>query len=376
MLKMRDHLKNIALVLMSFILILSIIEIGMRFLNVRIVTKRTPSRALFWVPLPFEVGTNSEIRFKKNERLREIVVYHQKIEYETIYKTNNEGFEDDEDYKWITDPNNLGPRYVFVGDSFTAGSGGYSSVSSLRKKLSSQGRHIEIYNFGIPGTGIFNFDALLRTYASKGHFSHIVVVAISNDFYRRHFNPIEKNSDVYLCPHNRQSCGSEYIIGHILPRTLSDNQNYRFLDLPKTQSSKPDLEQYENAQSLDFKNSALLLWARSAVRRTPFVRGFLHRLSNKKPKKLSKVRFTPLQRIRDRFPDVKLYFIHLPEVFEVEQNNYDIDIENQVKSIGFDYFPALKRCQFSRELFYPNDSHPNMKGYQLIERCISDYLFR
>jgi hypothetical protein len=68
--------------------------------------------------------------------------------------------------------------------------------------------------------------------------------------------------------------------------------------------------------------------------------------------------------------------IHLPEKKEVAMNKYILDdIGEEVERYGITYFPALIHCEWSHDMFFLNDKHPNRFGYENISCCVSDYLF-
>jgi hypothetical protein len=82
-----------------------------------------------------------------------------------------------------------------------------------------------------------------------------------------------------------------------------------------------------------------------------------------------------LHKIQNEFPSAEIDLIHLPQKYEVLTNNYYINIADQVADMGVNYYPALKNCSWSMDMFFTRDGHPNSRGYENITKCVSGYLF-
>ena len=82
-----------------------------------------------------------------------------------------------------------------------------------------------------------------------------------------------------------------------------------------------------------------------------------------------------LETIRKEFPDKTIHLVHLPEKEEVEAKNYEVEVAEIASDLDVNYFPALKACDWSIDLFHPNDTHPNKAGYKRVTDCVEQYLF-
>jgi hypothetical protein len=81
-----------------------------------------------------------------------------------------------------------------------------------------------------------------------------------------------------------------------------------------------------------------------------------------------------LSDLREAFPDKTMRFIHLPSMRELEEGEYDLDLEDDIVKLGIEYFPAMTACSWPEGMFIPEDGHPNATGYAAISSCISNYL--
>jgi len=78
----------------------------------------------------------------------------------------------------------LSRPYAFVGGSFTAGfHGGKPWVPALRKDM--QADNTEIYNLGASGTGVEHLYRLLKSVEKELKITHILILAISDDFRQK-----------------------------------------------------------------------------------------------------------------------------------------------------------------------------------------------
>jgi len=128
-------------------------------------------------------------------------VYDGSIEYDVRYHTNNLGFIDDRDYPDPTATPPTSQQYAVVGNSFTAGiHGGKPWVPALRADLTAALGQTEVYNLGVEGTGMQHFADLLVSFARDRPFTHVVIVAISNDFQRPRWRPEMAPDGLHFCP--------------------------------------------------------------------------------------------------------------------------------------------------------------------------------
>jgi len=317
---------------------------------------KSPTRFILWSDPSFETDSFGAVTLAKNNLIREVAIYDGKIEYDTTYKTNSLGAIDHFDYVENTDvllPSQR--RYIFVGDSFTAGSGGYAWVKDLRDQVLLSKKKASFYNFGVPGIGLPHFEKILKSVSLKLNFTDIFIVAITNDFQRHYWVPSKTNDIMSFCGIN----GYCRKIGLLMRRDAS---------LPDMmhQIAHSDLRNQETSTSTRKKLHILQLMGKVRLQ---------------KPKKsnsesLSEIDFSPLQEIRLAFPQVNIYLIHLPEIDEVVIGSYRIDLEERITSMKVHYFPAFYKCNWSRHMFYEKDGHPNRSGYDNILNCIDQHFFQ
>jgi hypothetical protein len=318
-----------------------------------------------WSSPTFEVDACGAVTFAKNAYIREVAVYNDTIEYDMGYKTNNFGFVDDIDYNKNEIQNDNPQLYAFVGDSFTAGSGGQPWVLELRKKLRSAKMDIMIYNFSIPGAGLRHFLKLLETNLRKLTFTHIVILAISNDMNRPYYVPITENGKVYFWApdrETREAClNADRPTGIIIGRNATEREI-----IARVKSIK---RQRNNIKTAPIKN---------ILNRSRFLALVAERLNVlflTPGSENNAIDLAPLMRIRLLYPKAKIYFIHLPSKDEVKNGKYRIDLQNSVESLRISYYPALTLSRWSEDMFYKRDPHPNNVGYRNISDCVEKILF-
>ena len=111
---------------------------------------------LMWSSPLFLMEENGAIRHLPDQEVREVAVYEGEIEYDIRFRTNNFGFIDEIDYE-PTSGNSDKRSVVFVGDSFTAGTGGGPWVAELRERVIKYSDEVLIYNLGLVGAGFEHF---------------------------------------------------------------------------------------------------------------------------------------------------------------------------------------------------------------------------
>ena len=321
-----------------------------------------PDRHIFLSSSHFQVDSVGAVRYLPKERVRMVAISNSSIEYDVEYNTNNAGFIDHQDYQPIAyEPRAAGKKFAIVGDSFAAGvHGGDPWIPRLRDAVQAEDPSVMLYNLGVEGTGPAQFRRLLVSVANEIPFDNIVIMAISDDFRRPMWRPLATNGNVYFC-----AVGvTDRVCATRLPFARIINFN----------STMPDLlrmsEEISRAHSL-FRSPILHL--EISLKQSHFVvllaRAF-KRLTGLQPPP----DYRPLREIRQQFGNLPVHLVHLPQENEVRAGHYDLDLQRVTASMGIRYFPALTRCEWSPNMFYRLDGHPNAEGYQAISNCVSKYL--
>ncbi len=349
----RGLAQNALLLFVSFAFVLGLSEVVARVL----VHFRTPrARCLLWSQPNFELDDAGAVRFARSSRVREVAVYGGRIEYDMVYPTNNMGYVDTEDYAADATPGVS--RFAFVGDSFTAGSGGYPWPAALRAKRRALDPRIAVYNLGLPAAGPRQFLASLKSASRQLTFTHIVLLSISHDLKRSIWTPRQRNGRVYF----RFEVGGKtirHLAGLETPFEASTAEILARAEAAETQRSAG-----ETAEAPELPRGSRLLWLYHDRWAAPF---------RQNPPDT----FDPsaLVAIRETFPSIPITFIHLPEKQEVEAGHYTREVRAVIESCGMRYVSALDRCRWTTDMYYPHDMHPNPKGYASIQGCVESCLF-
>lgn len=324
-------------------------------------------RSLLFSSPTFKKYSGGSIRYYPNEKIREVAVYHGKVEYDVLYSTNNLGLIDTKNYLYesIAGKN----YYAFVGDSFTAGvNGGDPWVP----KLLDNKVNAEVYNFGVSGTGFEHFYRLLHDMKDKVKITHIVIVAITDDFYRDFWHPYVSNGLINFCyidaPHT--SCQSGPIASII---TISaSEEEVRQVSKNKYKEIRAKIDEINGERSLQAKLESII-FDRSAIYYYTKVLLDTYKRTHQ-PSNIENA-IESMRKIRTEFPLAEIHLVHLPQKYEVKTKNYYINIADQISALGITYFPALEKCNWSLDMFFTKDAHPNKLGYENITKCVSGYLF-
>lgn len=117
-----------------------------------------------------------------------------------LLRTNDLGFRSEHDFVSAKDPNKL--RILLFGDSFTAGDG-VSNKYRFGDVIEAMLPDIEVYNFGLPGTGTDQHYLTYREIASRFEHDLIVIAAQVENIRRvaaRHRLSILANGEQVLIP--------------------------------------------------------------------------------------------------------------------------------------------------------------------------------
>jgi lysophospholipase L1-like esterase len=360
------------------VLCLILAEIAIRFLFSK---PEYSNRFLFWSSPHLVLDERGAVRYLPDETVRKISVFGNEIEYDQTYRTNNMGLLDTVDYEVIRDPAVTGYRIALVGDSITAGSGAPAWVPVLREQIQSEFSDVRLYNLGVSGAGIQHFYSLLESVSSDIHFTHILIIAISNDFQRPMWRPLTTSTEIRFCPFDETDgvCRKRLPVATVVDIDITRAQVAALADeLIRQRAERDAAEKNSDAYTLTglMRHSRLFdlgytlyhdmpLFA--AGERTQRVSPALKRLVVNKNIRM-------LGDIRDRFPDADIHLIHLPERHEVVSGRYDREIRGQLEPLGLAYFPALQQCSWSEDMYHVHDLHPNALGYRAITACIGKYL--
>jgi lysophospholipase L1-like esterase len=306
---------------------------------------RSASRTLFWSSPLFTMDSMGAVSYTPDTTVRQAAVYGGKIEYDVTYEINNLGLVDDQDYN----ASSARRRVAIVGDSFTEGiHGGVPWVPALRRRW--LGADTEVYNLGISATGIVQFHRLLRRVSRQVSFNEIVIVAISNDFYRDVWYSLVVDGEVKLC---RPEV------------TETDCRNAS----PVAYVAQPGDDVVGMASRLETSRVhsrlgrvATILWQRGMAWWRN--RGVMQKS------------LTALEDIWREFPDIPVTVVHVPEREEAIAGRYGLEIRAEVEQRGMAYVPALNACGWSPALYLHLDSHPNQRGYDAIARCVEEHVLK
>lgn len=323
-------------------------------------------RSLLFSSPVFKEYSGGAIRYFPKTTIREVAIYNGKLEYDVIYPTNNLGFIDTKDYVRKADARSC---YAFVGDSFTAGvNGGTPWVPKLRNDLAGR----EVYNFGVCGAGFNHFYLLMHDMKDKVKITHIAIVAITDDFYRSYWHSFENDGMISFCSENypHKQCLPKPVAG-VIPLNATKEEvraisRSTYKEIRRLTDEENLARGYKaRLEALLYDDSIIYYYARVLLD------------SRKRQRSYDNIDFAlgSLRKIRAEYPQAEIHLIHLPQKYEIMTKNYSINIAEQVKQSGVKYFPALEKCNWSLDMFFERDGHPNSTGYDNIAACVSGYLF-
>ena len=332
----------------------------------------------------FHLDHYGAVRYVPNKSIRELGVYYGQIEYDLRYQTNDMGFIDHVNYLELTESDIITNHVVFVGDSFLAGQGGNSPwVPRLRDRVRQHKNDTQIYNLGIEGAGIEHFRRLLVSVAEDISYDEIVIFAISNDFTRPFWRPLNTPGEIRLCPLGEADnvCAKRSPMATIINANATESEILQraaelgAARLTATVQSK-DRPSPEAPPNL-LRNSRLFMLIYNLYQENPLIAAGekTQRVSDALLYFAKNENFNALDRIRTSFPSTPIRLVHLPERHEVSSGHYDLDLKDHTRRLEIEYFPALTQCDWSVDMFHPNDPHPNPHGYANVSTCVENYLF-
>ncbi|MCB1870673.1 MAG: SGNH/GDSL hydrolase family protein [Gammaproteobacteria bacterium] len=299
------------------------------------------------------------IRYPPHQSVRTAMLSGRKVLFDIRFRTNDRGLLDHRDYGA---GRTNSQAWAFVGDSFAAGVGGDSPwIPRLRDEYG-----LEIYNLGIGATGIQQFPRILASEAKQLSFDEIVIIAISDDFFRPLWTPLTINDEVRICVEgeDKAHCSERPPIAFLIDPNLAESAVVTYADELRQRASYTRSTGSKLKQLL--RQSHLLLFTKRLVEAI-IIRQVLR--SGELPKSLA-----ALDKIRLDFPETRIRFIHVPDRYEAERKRYDFDPAAELEQRGIQYFDALSGCSLTPDHYLTGDQHPNQMGYEVLSRCVADYL--
>jgi hypothetical protein len=193
-------------------------------------------------------------------------------------------------------------------------------------------------------------------------FHKIVFLLITEDLYRKQWQPVERDGLLYLCPENarKKAC----LQGTSRMLVLDDND----LSIEEMLSIIEDRELIAPAQGFaDW-------WTRNTFIGSRFRPFFFDDVTADSPKPkpavLEKQLVRWLGELQTEFRDKEIVLIHLPTKEDVLQGRFNIDAASHARSVGIEYISLLEQCDFETDDYYAIDGHPNEQGYQKVLECV------
>jgi hypothetical protein len=299
-----------------------------------------------------------------------VSILEDSIEFDVVYETNRQGLIDHRDYPAAV---NSRRPFAFVGDSFTYGMGADPWVPRLRDRLQTANSDVEIYNLGVNGASVQHFRALLSSVATELPIAHIVVIPISNDFFRPWWVPVEEPDGIKMC-WDPPDCARVRPLYPIIDFDAEPTELIAwYRELRSTLvAQRPVDPLWKRA----LWQSELYLLARQRVveifdggagtpARDPY--------DLEDPARLG-INLEALAGIRRDFPALPITLAHFPQNNEVQAGRYHLELADVASQLDIDYFPALTRCSWSREMYHAANQHPNEAGYRNFADCLWQHL--
>lgn len=374
---------NLLLSMMACAVTIISAEIMLRFTSVGHYSLNR--RVLFYSRPSFVRLTQRAVAYHPNTVIRTVAIYGNHIEYDTSNRTNSLGFFDSVSYQTES---NVTPtpatsaekrKVAFVGDSFTAGSGGTEPwVSLLRRRVTNP--NLELYNLGVSGTGVQHYLPLLNELQPQLQFDAANFALISSDFFRIPWYPMIDDEGVRFCrsDQNEFNCRATtpIIIYHFDLRESQQSLLNRAQQIYAHQNTDNDSQKTFLQRSRVFNlvcdgvfgltgtNDSLLTHCPHLHRYIP---------NSYEKNTLFKQSLQVLKKIKIHHPNLQLRVLHIPEKNEVRSGRYAVNIVSEMQELDIDYVPLLFACNFDLSMFHKHDAHMNDSGYQHLAKCTSQY---
>jgi hypothetical protein len=337
--------------------------------------------ALFLSSPHFRLDERGAVRHVPDEQVRLVMLHGGKVDFDNTFHTNNLGLVDHRDY---FRGNPARRSYAFVGDSFVYGMGAEPWVPQLRDSLRASGQDIEIYNLGVSGASIQHFRKLLTSVAADVPITHIIALPISHDFYRPWWVPVRLGDKIVFC-REPDACDGDRFGGvmHIVDRGASPAAL-----LARYETLMARADELPQAHPPAGQPRHLPMWRRALYLSELYVlahdgiRGLLERFELRAPdpppsdhQEFLGINLDALAGIRADFPGTPITLVHFPEKDEIENGRYRLNLRDHAESLGIQYFPALRQCSWSPDMYHAHDGHPNAKGYANMQKCLTEHFF-
>jgi hypothetical protein len=293
------------------------------------------------------------VRYQPHAQVRYAFSTVHGLEYDVRFRTNNLGYVDERDYP-LPAP---GPRVIaFAGDSYAVGAeGGEPWVPRLREASGAT-----LYSLGTPATGVVHFERALRGFRRVAAMPEIVIVAISDDFYRPPWRPLADADGVRMCAPGSADAQCTRQLLHAVGLAPSSSEVQRAaaqLRRRLVPTPSPLRALVRRSALLRFLARLPAAWASRAGRSQAFDENV-----------------AALRAIRSQFPTAKIRFVQVPDKHESAAARYTLDVSKLLEGTGIAYFSVLASCPLSPEHYFARDNHPNAAGYRRLSACVAAYL--
>jgi hypothetical protein len=335
---------NLVMLITSCLVAVILVEL---LLRVFIIKDFKPSYYLF-MSKPALQDQETAFGFKENTLVREAAVtwYGSRFDiiYDTSFTTNTIGLVQKKPF----DPKK--EALVLVGDSFTQGSGAVPWFYRLEEQW--QNSRYQLINLGIMGTGIEQWQVMLRWFASLGKMKHIFICFITDDWKRRRC----------VVRDNQESTGFNFIPWS-RRKQIVNNLTIYYID--KDLSREGLLHQAEIIRNNDrqfslkkfFKSYQMI---ESIITRKAFDLKQDRIIHNNK---------LIFEQIVADYGRQNISLFHIPERGEAMQGTYSPggqEIREFILSQHLVYIDGLALCGLTAGDYHEQDGHPNASGYEKI----------
>jgi hypothetical protein len=369
-------IKNFLLVCLA--LLVSIILSEMVLIALNIGGYSLNDRVLFYSFPAFTLDANKAVRYAPATNIRIVAVYGEYIDIDKVSRTNNLGFYDSRDY---TQTSMNGHDVVFIGDSFTAGTGGSRPwIEWLREMGEENNGTTQFYNLGIAGTGVQHFFRLLTSFQKEIEFDEVNIMVITDDLFRSFWYPVEGKDQLWFCDESDDPEACMKKRRPIINKVDINEATSSILERANRLYAQKNLEAGRVTGIFgDSRLYALLCDAYSLMdpqkklqKACAHLKVHGYRSYQKDDRYQSAI--LTLRSIAEYFSGVKFRVFHIPEKGEVFSGKYSLDIKHDINRVGMEYIPLLNSCEWRRNMFHKHDSHPNDYGYINLAGCVARHI--